>query len=81
MIFSNKTKITFFKHYIFIVIFVLAGSLRSTTFANDNQQPSFEWKIGEELNYRVKWLSINVGTIKSQILEKDSLNGRLIYHC
>lgn len=67
--------------HVFFVIFILNVCLTSNTFSNDNQQSSFQWKIGEELNYRVKWLSFTVGTIKSQIVEKDSLNGRPVYHC
>ena len=77
-----KTNLPFVRYsHIFFVIIILNVCLTSTTFPNDDQQPSFEWKIGEELNYRVKWLSFTVGTIQSQILEKDSLNGRPVYHC
>ncbi len=64
-----------------ITIFVLIASLKSTSLAGDNISPKFNWQIGEELTYRVKWLVLNVGTLKFQILGKDSLNGHPVYHC
>ena len=63
------------------VIFIIAVSLKSNSFIDDRRYTEFKWQIGEELTYRIKWLFLNIGSMKFQILEKDSLEGHLIYHC
>lgn len=44
-------------------------------------EPYLDWKIGEELLYKVKWAFIKLGEIKIDILDKVSCNERTAYHC
>ena len=52
-----------------ITILCVAGNL----FSDDN---SFQWKMGEELTYKVKWSFIKLGELKLTVLNKDTMNDR-----
>ncbi len=43
--------------------------------------PQFKWKVGEELQYKVKYSFLTVGSLKFWILNKDTLAGRNVYRC
>lgn len=45
--------------------------------SNDNP---FNWKIGEELTYKVKWSFIRLGTLKLQICDSLFIDRSLVYH-
>lgn len=40
----------------------------------------FDWKIGEELTYRVKWSFIRLGTLKLQICDSLVVDSTPVYH-
>lgn len=41
----------------------------------------FRWQVGEELFYKVKYSFLTVGTLRFNVLSKDTLRGRPVYHC
>jgi hypothetical protein len=49
--------------------------------ANNNLQPQIKLKVGEELNYKVKYSLLTLGSLKFKILDKVTLNNRPVYHC
>ena len=59
---------------LFILIFLF---FPSTTFSDDN---FFEWQIGEELTYKVKWSFIRLGTLKLQVVDTLTINNTFVYH-
>ncbi len=46
---------------------------------NLSAQENFEWEIGEELVYSVKYTFIKLGEIKFKVLEKKVIDGQTIY--
>ena len=40
----------------------------------------FQWKIGEELNYNVKWTFIHLGKLKLQICDTLRMDQKKVYH-
>jgi len=42
---------------------------------------AFQWEIGEELIYQVKWTFIKLGELRLQVIERDTLHSRPVYHC
>lgn len=61
--------------FLFLFLFITHVS------ANDNLKPKIKLQVGEELNYKVKYTFLTLGTLKFQILSKDTLNRRPVYHC
>ncbi|HQU74106.1 MAG TPA: DUF3108 domain-containing protein [Calditrichia bacterium] len=41
----------------------------------------FQWSVGEELFYRVKYTFFTVGKLHFQVLKEDTIRGRKVYHC
>lgn len=41
---------------------------------------SFQWKIGEELTYKVKWMFIRLGTLKLQVCDSLQMDNCRVYH-
>lgn len=62
-----------------IVISLLLFNLVSAQPAES--EPYLDWRVGEELLYKVKWTFIKLGEIKIDILDKVSCNERPAYHC
>ena len=50
---------------------------QTTIFSDDN---SFQWQIGEELTYKVKWSFIRLGTLKLQVVDTLTIDNKLVYH-
>jgi len=44
-----------------------------------NDKP-FQWIIGEELTYKVKWSFLRLGTLKTVVLDSLQMDGRKVYH-
>jgi hypothetical protein len=59
---------------VFILIVLLYPNL---LLSNDNP---FNWKIGEELTYGVKWSFIRLGTLKLQICDSLIIDNTFVYH-
>jgi hypothetical protein len=49
--------------------------------SEDNPKPDIYLMVGEELQYKVKYSVFTLGSLKFQILDRDTLNGRPVYHC
>lgn len=49
--------------------------------AADNPKPDIQIKIGEELQYKVKYSVFTLGSLRFQILDRDTLKNRPVYHC
>ncbi len=54
--------------------------------ARDHSVPTtlatpFQWQVGEDLLYKVKYSFLTVGTLHFQILKRDTLHGRPVYLC
>jgi len=49
--------------------------------AGDPEPARFQWQVGEELFYKVKYSFLSVGSLHFWVLEKDTLRGRPVYHC
>lgn len=43
--------------------------------------PYFQWRVGEELVYKVRYAFITVGTLRFQVLRQLQYRGRTVYHC
>ncbi len=41
----------------------------------------YQWKIGEELFYKVRYTFFTIGSLHFKVVEKDTLHGRTVYHC
>lgn len=41
---------------------------------------SFQWVIGEELTYKVKWSFLRLGTLKTVVLDSLQMDGRKVFH-
>ena len=65
---------------IFIILISQLGLLVNSI-ADEQDEIKFKWQVGEELTYSVKWFALNVGVLKFQVLKRDSLNNRPVYHC
>ncbi len=46
-----------------------------------NTRPVFQWQVGEQLTYSVKWSFFTLGKLKLTVLGSDTLAGRKVYHC
>jgi len=62
---------------IFLVLLALIGNVN----ANDELKPKIKLQIGEELIYKVKYTFLTLGSLKFQILGKDTIDDRPVYHC
>ncbi len=64
----------------FVAIFlILFGfSFANTAFARDGDSSSFQWKVGEELVYKVRWSLLRLGTVKMQVIDTVRLQGQLL---
>lgn len=40
----------------------------------------FQWQIGEELTYKVKWSFIRLGTLKLQVVDTLTIDDTFVYH-
>lgn len=49
--------------------------------ANGELKPKIKLQVGEELIYKVKYTFLTLGSLKFQILGKDTINDRPVYHC
>ncbi|RMI20083.1 MAG: DUF3108 domain-containing protein [Calditrichaeota bacterium] len=66
--------------WITMMVFILMSGWL-TLRAEDTPKPVFQWKVGEELFYKVKYLFIKVGTLHFKVLEKTTYANRPVYHC
>lgn len=64
-----------------MLIFLLIIVLTAMGQANDKLKPNIQLQVGEELIYKVKYTFLTLGSLKFQVLGKDTLNGRPVYHC
>jgi hypothetical protein len=69
-------RISFFLIMVFLVCVVSISSL-----ANDPAPTEFKWQVGEELYYKVKYAFLTVGSLYIQVLGKDTVHNRPVYHC
>ncbi|HPN37828.1 MAG TPA: DUF3108 domain-containing protein [Melioribacteraceae bacterium] len=44
-----------------------------------NAQNNYEWEVGEELTYSVKYTFIKLGELKFKVLEKKNVNNEVVY--
>ncbi len=63
------------------ILLILQLGLLVNSVADEKNAEKFKWQIGEELTYSVKWFALRVGELKFQVLKKDSLNNRPVFHC
>jgi hypothetical protein len=66
------------KFYIFCLFFLFW--LVKYTYSSE-KITAFQWEIGEELIYQVKWTFIKLGELRLQVIERDTLHSRPVYHC
>ena len=73
----KKIKLRYY--YICLLFFSLsiATGSKNTIHSLDN---SFQWQIGEELTYKVKWSFIRIGTLKFQVRDSMFIDGNPVYH-
>ena len=64
------------KNFLFFVLFITISSV-----AKEPPQSDFKWQVGEELFYKVRYAFFTVGTLHFEVLKKDTLRGRNVYHC
>ncbi len=64
--------------YFLILIFGLI--LGTSSVLKPNQPPTFQWHLGEELTYRVKWSFIRLGTLRLQLRDTLTINNQFVYH-
>ena len=67
----------YFKIFAVISLFILTINMASY----GQLQPKLKMQVGEELNYKVKYTFLTLGSLKFQILEKDTIDDRPVYHC
>jgi hypothetical protein len=71
-------------HYIIIALLALNIS---HVFADEDlieptqKLPPFQWKVGEELIYKVKYSFLTIGQLHFFVLNTDTINGRKVYRC
>ncbi|MCD4676180.1 MAG: DUF3108 domain-containing protein [Desulfobacula sp.] len=41
---------------------------------------TFQWQVGEELTYKVKWSFIRLGTLKLQVVDTLTIDNTFVYH-
>ncbi|MGD9899625.1 MAG: hypothetical protein AB7T22_10930, partial [Calditrichaceae bacterium] len=41
---------------------------------------NFQWRVGEELVYKVKWSFLRLGTVKLQIVDTTKIENVPVYH-
>jgi len=63
-----------------LVLFLLL-LLSNRSQAETSVKPDFQWQVGEELVYSVKWAFVGLGSLRLQVLGSDTIHGRLVYHC
>ncbi len=59
------------------LLFIFAAS----SVSQGQLKPKIKLLVGEELNYKVKYTFLTLGSLKFQILEKDTIDDRPAYHC
>jgi Protein of unknown function (DUF3108) len=62
------------------VIFLSLFLVCIRVYADDTLKPKLKLQVGEELIYKVKYTFLTLGSLKFQTLEKDTINGRTVYH-
>ena len=68
--------------WLLILIALVSFSANAQDAANSiSTYQDFRWQIGEELLYKVKYSFLTVGSLRFQVLNKDTLRGRPVYHC
>lgn len=65
---------------VIIVLFILFFAI-TDILANNNPKPKLKLQVGEELIYKVKYTFLTLGSLKFQILEKDTIDNHPVYHC
>lgn len=69
----NKIKFTAALILIILTLYFCPTSLS----ADDG---AFKWQVGEELTYKVEWTVVRLGTVKLQVCDTLTINGKLVYH-
>jgi len=64
---------------VFLLIFILYFPLFPRE-PDSKISPKLDWRIGEELIYKVKYLFFTLGTLKFQVLDSTTINNRKAYH-
>ena len=64
---------------IFLTVFLF--TISSSSLSQGQLTPKIELRVGEELIYKVKYTFLTLGSLKFQILEKDTIDDRPVYHC
>jgi hypothetical protein len=70
-----------FKRIKVVIILLFIFSAIINVSANTNPEPKLKLQVGEELIYKVKYTFLTLGTLKFQILSKDTIDNRPVYHC
>jgi len=63
---------------ILLVAFLLILILNPIILYSNNK--NFNWKIGEELTYKVKWAFIRLGTVRIEVCDTLTMNNTFVYH-
>lgn len=66
------------KFYIFCLFFLFMLFKYSYSYG---KLTAFQWELGEELIYQVKWAFIKLGELKLQVIQEDTMHSRPVYHC
>lgn len=66
--------------WVFLALVSTGLAARDATFPK-TPATKFKWQVGEELFYKVKYSFLTVGTLRFQILKRDTLHGRPVYLC
>jgi len=63
------------------LIILLLLVMIAVTPAEDSSAAKFHWQPGEELFYKVRYAFLTVGSLHLQVLDKDTVHNRPVYHC
>ena len=66
---ENQFKNKAFFFFLITILFIMNSHLQA-----------YEWKVGEEFVYRVKWMHFRIATVKLQVLGQCEINGHEVYH-
>jgi hypothetical protein len=67
--------------FIRIVLILLIIQTPFSLVSAQRSEPNLKLKVGEQLIYKVKYTFLSLGSLKFEILERDTINGHPVYHC
>ncbi|MBD3225942.1 MAG: DUF3108 domain-containing protein [Caldithrix sp.] len=66
-------------YFVFLIIFFLIVYPSKVRGGESASVPAFQWQIGEQLQYKVKWAFIRLGTLTMHVKDTIRYNGKSLY--